>query len=160
MHEEDSKARDDELLYLHSWIKTKVSWYFKECIWCERCLLITESPKTPGHYRYLIWVLENVYHHTNMYTQLLTDSQSLRYSVTQTHTHTRKLTKTHTPAHTLTHTHTHTHTHAHTHTHTRTQIQTHTRTPTHAQRHSRIRTTPMDTQTYAHEYKRTHTHTM
>jgi len=22
---------------------------------CERCLLITESPKTPGHYRYLIW---------------------------------------------------------------------------------------------------------
>ena len=26
-------------------------------IWCERCLLITESPKTPGHYRYLIWVL-------------------------------------------------------------------------------------------------------
>jgi len=20
--------------------------------WCERCLLITESPKTPGHYRY------------------------------------------------------------------------------------------------------------
>ena len=23
---------------------------------CERCLLITESPKTPGHYRYLIWV--------------------------------------------------------------------------------------------------------
>jgi len=26
-------------------------------IWCERCLLITESPKPPGHYRYLIWVL-------------------------------------------------------------------------------------------------------
>ena len=25
--------------------------------WCERCLLITESPKTSGHYRYLIWVL-------------------------------------------------------------------------------------------------------
>jgi len=24
---------------------------------CERCLLITESPKTPGHYRYLIWVI-------------------------------------------------------------------------------------------------------
>jgi len=24
---------------------------------CERCLLITESPKTPGHYRCLIWVL-------------------------------------------------------------------------------------------------------
>ena len=23
----------------------------------ERCLLITKSPKTPGHYRYLIWVL-------------------------------------------------------------------------------------------------------
>ena len=23
----------------------------------ERCLLITESPRTPGHYRYLIWVL-------------------------------------------------------------------------------------------------------
>jgi len=21
--------------------------------WCDRCLLITESPKTPGHYRYL-----------------------------------------------------------------------------------------------------------
>jgi len=27
----------------------------------ERCLLITESPKTPGHYRYLIWVLECMY---------------------------------------------------------------------------------------------------
>ena len=27
------------------------------CYWCERCLLITESSKTPGHYRYLIWVL-------------------------------------------------------------------------------------------------------
>ena len=27
------------------------------CARCERCLLITESPKTPGHYRYLIWVL-------------------------------------------------------------------------------------------------------
>ena len=28
------------------------------CVWwCERCLLITESPKTPGHYRYLVWVL-------------------------------------------------------------------------------------------------------
>jgi len=25
---------------------------------CERCLLITETPKTPGHYRYLIWVLD------------------------------------------------------------------------------------------------------
>ena len=24
---------------------------------CVRCLLITESPKTPGHFRYLIWVL-------------------------------------------------------------------------------------------------------
>ena len=24
--------------------------------WCERCLLITESPKTSGRYRYLIWV--------------------------------------------------------------------------------------------------------
>jgi len=27
------------------------------CPWCERCLLITESPRTPSHYRYLIWVL-------------------------------------------------------------------------------------------------------
>ena len=27
-----------------------------DCL-CERCLLITESPKTPGHFRYLIWVL-------------------------------------------------------------------------------------------------------
>ena len=26
-------------------------------LWCERCLLITESPRTPGHYSYLIWVL-------------------------------------------------------------------------------------------------------
>jgi len=26
-------------------------------LWCERCLFITESPKTPGHYRYLMWVL-------------------------------------------------------------------------------------------------------
>jgi len=25
--------------------------------WCERCLLITESPKTLSHFRYLIWVL-------------------------------------------------------------------------------------------------------
>ena len=25
---------------------------------CVRCLLITESPKTPGHYRYRIWVLD------------------------------------------------------------------------------------------------------
>ena len=25
--------------------------------WCERCLLITESPRTPSHYRYRIWVL-------------------------------------------------------------------------------------------------------
>ena len=25
--------------------------------WCVRCLLITESSKTPGHYRYLMWVL-------------------------------------------------------------------------------------------------------
>ena len=25
--------------------------------WCERCLLIIEGPETPGHYRYLIWVL-------------------------------------------------------------------------------------------------------
>ena len=27
------------------------------CCRCERCLLITESPKTPGHYRYLMRVL-------------------------------------------------------------------------------------------------------
>ena len=26
-------------------------------MWRERCLLITKSPRTPGHYRYLIWVL-------------------------------------------------------------------------------------------------------
>ena len=25
--------------------------------WCVRCLLITESPKTPSHYKYQIWVL-------------------------------------------------------------------------------------------------------
>ena len=25
--------------------------------WCVRCLLIPESPKTPGHYRYQFWVL-------------------------------------------------------------------------------------------------------
>jgi len=25
--------------------------------WCERCLLITESPTTPGHNSHLIWVL-------------------------------------------------------------------------------------------------------
>ena len=31
--------------------------YMRVCMMCERCLLITESPKTPGHYRYLIWVL-------------------------------------------------------------------------------------------------------
>ena len=24
---------------------------------CEKSLLLTESPKNPGHYRYLIWVL-------------------------------------------------------------------------------------------------------
>jgi len=28
--------------------------------WCERCLLMTESPKTPGHYRYLLWVLSYI----------------------------------------------------------------------------------------------------
>ena len=27
---------------------------------CVRCLLITESPKTPSHYRYQIWVLDNL----------------------------------------------------------------------------------------------------
>jgi len=32
-------------------------WTFELTAWCERCLLITESPKTPRHYRYLIWVL-------------------------------------------------------------------------------------------------------
>ena len=31
--------------------------WFLKTRWCERCLLITEIPKTPGHYRYLIWVL-------------------------------------------------------------------------------------------------------
>jgi len=35
-------------------------------LWCERCLLITESPKTPGHFRYLIWVL---YTHTHTHTK-------------------------------------------------------------------------------------------
>jgi len=46
----------------------KPLFYFNYCVhvksqeaysskWCERCLVITESPKTPGHYRYLIWVL-------------------------------------------------------------------------------------------------------
>ena len=32
-----------------------VAW--NSLVWCERCLLIIESPRTPGHYRYLIWVL-------------------------------------------------------------------------------------------------------
>ena len=32
-----------------------VLWIF--WCWCVRCLLITESLKTPGHYRYQIWVL-------------------------------------------------------------------------------------------------------
>jgi len=31
-------------------------------VWCVRCLLITESLKTPGHYRYLFWVLDNKQH--------------------------------------------------------------------------------------------------
>ena len=38
-------------VYISIWVYT--------CIYnvkCERCLLITESPKTPGHFRYLIWV--------------------------------------------------------------------------------------------------------
>jgi len=35
-------------------------WYIY--VWCERCLLITESPKTPGHFRYLIWVLHTYVH--------------------------------------------------------------------------------------------------
>ena len=36
--------------------------YLNICIyvWWERCLL-TESPETPGHYRYLIWVLVYMY---------------------------------------------------------------------------------------------------
>jgi len=33
---------------------------FIQWVWCERCLLITESPKTLGHYRYLIWVLGTI----------------------------------------------------------------------------------------------------
>ena len=89
-----------------------------------------------------------------MYTQLLTDSQSLRYSVTQTHTHTRKLTKTHTPAHTLTHTHTRTHTHTHTHTYTNTHTHANTRTTTlththNADGHTNIRAR---IQTHAHTH--------
>ena len=36
----------------------KKSWLTNDA--CERCLLITESPKTPGRYRYLIWVLVNI----------------------------------------------------------------------------------------------------
>ena len=38
-------------IHVSEWTRTHVSG------WCERCILITESPKTPGHYRYLIWVL-------------------------------------------------------------------------------------------------------
>jgi len=38
-----------------------VTCVFYWCFVCERFLLITESPKTPGHYRYLIWVLVLVF---------------------------------------------------------------------------------------------------
>ena len=31
-----------------------------ECVWCVWGLLITERPKTPCHYRYLIWVLSYI----------------------------------------------------------------------------------------------------
>jgi len=42
-------------IYTYACIYTHV--YDYTYVWWERCLLITESPKTPGHYRYLIWVL-------------------------------------------------------------------------------------------------------
>jgi len=45
-------------LYRGSWMELNDQKNAKSPWWCERCLLITESPKTPGHYRYLIWVLE------------------------------------------------------------------------------------------------------
>jgi len=90
-----------------------------------------------------------------MYTLLLTDSRSLRYSVTQTHTHTRKHTQTHTPAHTLTHTHTHTHAHTHTHTHTCTHAHTHTNTRTKTLTH----THNANVHTNIHARIQTHTHT-
>jgi len=41
-----SRERCDDRL--GRWQSRRCRWW-----WCEKCLLITESPKTPGHYRYL-----------------------------------------------------------------------------------------------------------
>ena len=57
--------RIDVQIHTHMHIYTYI---MSAHIWCERCLLITESPKTPGHYRYLIWVLDSRYTHTHIYT--------------------------------------------------------------------------------------------
>ena len=46
---------DSASTYTHKMGSALICFYL--LVWCERCLLITESPKTPGHYRYLIWVL-------------------------------------------------------------------------------------------------------
>jgi len=49
------------VLYIYIYIYVRIYINMHICVsvvmLCERCLLITESPKTPGHFRYLIWVL-------------------------------------------------------------------------------------------------------
>ena len=70
-----------------------------------------------------------------------------RFSLANTHTHTR------THAHTHTRTHAHTHTRTHAHTHTRTHAHTHTRT--HAHTHTRTHS-----HTHAHTHAQTHTRTL
>ena len=54
-----------------TWHTTMSAFLTKEgcaTVGCVRCLLITESPKTPGHFRYLIWVLCTVGFETSMWT--------------------------------------------------------------------------------------------
>jgi len=49
-------SREIMKMEMYQHVEECVSAYFwVSC--CERCLLIREGPKTPGHYRYLIWVL-------------------------------------------------------------------------------------------------------
>ena len=89
---------------------------------------------------------------------------TVRFSLSQTHTHTHAVTRTHTHmlshvhtrCHTYTHTHTliYTHTHLYTYTHTHTRCRTYTHTHTHTLSHVHTHT-----HTHTHPYTHTHTHT-
>ena len=42
-------------VYVYAYVYMYIYMYVYVCVyWCVRCLLITESPKTPSHYRYQI----------------------------------------------------------------------------------------------------------